>query len=505
MTDTLTAVAELRDLPIGAIAPSPDNPRSDLGDLEGLAASIKSEGIVEPLIVTWEGDDGYVVVAGHRRLEASKKAGLDVVPCIVRDLDPAGRAVARTVENLQREDLAPVDEARALAQLVELGLSQRQIAERVGCSQAHVSKRLALLKLPVAAQHAVGADDGLTLEDAVALTAVPSKTVEKLFAKGAPKQWEVRRAIDDHERAAKRAAEIKRLKDAGITVVDKAPGYNQRLDSIGIKADDHKSEPCHVAYVDEWGGRTQTFCTDPKRHAAKGESTIKVPPKPKPSAGSSTTPARETAAQKAQREERERRYAAMRVADDQRRGFAQSLVQRKTLPATSSAFAVAMWCANEYDPPVDDALGLLDQADPGYDTRAAALADFASGGPRQSTQALYALALATGNLLLSDTNGRGAHLDDWELVTVGPYVAHLVAEGYEPSRVERWLLGEVDTWEEPPAIAEGVSIEISPAGKKFKVTCSACGVVGKAPASSEAFAKERGDKHLADEHAAVAS
>ena len=147
-----------------------DNPRRDVGDVSDLAASIRSVGLLEPLIVCQQGpSEPYLVVAGHRRLAAAALAGLSVVPVIVRRLTDAERTEIMVIENLQREGLAPLEEALAYRRLIDLGYSQRKLAERVGSSQATVSKRLALLNLPEAARAAL--DSGrITLEDAQALT-----------------------------------------------------------------------------------------------------------------------------------------------------------------------------------------------------------------------------------------------------------------------------------------------------------------------------------------------
>lgn len=152
----------LQYLAVDVVHPAVDNPRSDLGDLTGLAASIVAVGILEPILVQVRlaggfardrGESGgYTIVAGHRRHAAAKLAGLDLIPCIVRVFTEQARIEAMVIENLQRSDLSPFDEARGLTQLVNVGLTQRDIAERVGCSQSHVSKRLSLAVLPAAAE-----------------------------------------------------------------------------------------------------------------------------------------------------------------------------------------------------------------------------------------------------------------------------------------------------------------------------------------------------------------
>lgn len=153
---------ELIELPLRSLIAAGDNPRRDLGDLSELAISIKSTGLLEPIVAT-PGEAGrYVIVAGHRRHAAAELAAVDTVPVYVRVMDDQERVAAMLVENLQRSDLAPLEEAGAFKRLVdEFGMPQRQLAEKVGRSQGHISKRLGLLDLPAAAQKALdsGAED----------------------------------------------------------------------------------------------------------------------------------------------------------------------------------------------------------------------------------------------------------------------------------------------------------------------------------------------------------
>ena len=137
---------------ISNLRANPHNPRgpvaeSDPGIAE-MAESIKSQGLLQPILVTPDGEPGvYTVVAGHRRLIAARLAGLTEVPATVRQMSQREVQEASIVENLQRQDLSPVEEARAFAQLVELGYTQADIARRVGCNHARVSRQLAILRL----------------------------------------------------------------------------------------------------------------------------------------------------------------------------------------------------------------------------------------------------------------------------------------------------------------------------------------------------------------------
>jgi ParB family chromosome partitioning protein len=131
--------------PIAELRPNPLNPRGDVDDsgLEELAESIRAQGVLQPLLVT----PGGVVVAGHRRLAAARMAGLDEVPVVIRDLDRIQQQEIMLVENLQRQDLSPVEEARAYRQLLDAGHTTAQLARRIGAPAARINARLVLLKL----------------------------------------------------------------------------------------------------------------------------------------------------------------------------------------------------------------------------------------------------------------------------------------------------------------------------------------------------------------------
>jgi ParB family chromosome partitioning protein len=145
------ATGELRELPVALIKPNPSQPRTNFDEeaLAALAASIEASGVVQPLLVRPLPDGSYELVAGERRWRAAKQAGLDKVPAVVRDQAEAERLQAALIENMVREDLNPVEEAKACAALVEdLGLTKEELARRVGRSRPAVSNLIRLLELP---------------------------------------------------------------------------------------------------------------------------------------------------------------------------------------------------------------------------------------------------------------------------------------------------------------------------------------------------------------------
>lgn len=166
--DAIRPVAAMAMVDIDLVRPNPRNVRRDLGDLVDLTASIKAQGILQPLVVEDHGDR-FVVQMGHRRLAAAKRAGLRQVPVIVRQ--PAARGTDRirmVIENVQRAELEPMDEALAYSALIEEGMTRAQIAAQAGVTVHRVAARLDLLHLPREAQQMVR-DGALTVGPATQL------------------------------------------------------------------------------------------------------------------------------------------------------------------------------------------------------------------------------------------------------------------------------------------------------------------------------------------------
>jgi ParB family chromosome partitioning protein len=141
---------ELRDLPVDAIEPNLEQPRQyfDEGALEALAASVRERGILQPVLVRPLRDGRYGLVAGERRWRAARIAGLETIPALVSTYDDLEALAAALIENIAREDLNPVEEARAYVTLArELGLTQQQIGDLVGRSRAAITNLTRILGL----------------------------------------------------------------------------------------------------------------------------------------------------------------------------------------------------------------------------------------------------------------------------------------------------------------------------------------------------------------------
>jgi ParB family chromosome partitioning protein len=178
------------EIPISNIRPNPRQPRShfDEESLAALTSSIREVGVLQPVLVRAIGDDQYELVVGERRWRAARRAGLPVIPAMVRVTDEVGSMEQALIENLHREDLNPLEEAAAYQQLIEdFGLTHEELASRVARSRAAVSNTLRLFQLPPLVQKSV-MDGQLSAGHARALLGTPDRSFQEALA---------RRAIDE--------------------------------------------------------------------------------------------------------------------------------------------------------------------------------------------------------------------------------------------------------------------------------------------------------------------
>ncbi|GIX45805.1 MAG: chromosome partitioning protein ParB [Candidatus Tectimicrobiota bacterium] len=172
--------AELVPLPVAQIRPNPYQPRQHLDPqrLQELAQSIKAQGLLQPIVVRRH-PEGFELIAGERRLRAAQLAGYDTVPALIRDADDREVLLLALLENLQRDDLNPLEEARAYQRLVaEFGLRQEDIARQVGKDRSSVANALRLLKLPPLLQEDLAAGR-LSMGHARALLALESAEAQQ--------------------------------------------------------------------------------------------------------------------------------------------------------------------------------------------------------------------------------------------------------------------------------------------------------------------------------------
>jgi ParB family chromosome partitioning protein len=196
------AVSGYREIPITAIRPNPYQPRDvfDEESLGALADSIREVGLLQPVLVRPAGD-GFELIAGERRWRAARRVGLQAIPALVRETGDDRALEQALVENVQREDLNPLEEAGAYQQLIEdFKLTHEQLASRVGKSRAAISNTLRLLQLPPSIQRAVR-EQQLSMGHARALLGTPDRAFQEALAKRAIKDELTVRAVEEAVRA----------------------------------------------------------------------------------------------------------------------------------------------------------------------------------------------------------------------------------------------------------------------------------------------------------------
>ena len=211
-------------LDINSISPNSKQPRKNFDDekIDELAKSIEAHGILQPIMVRKTGE-GYEIVAGERRWRAARKAGLKKIPSILRNLTEEQNMLVSIIENMQREDLNPMEEAEALSQMIiTYGLTQEQISKSVGKSRPYITNVLRLLKLPAEIQEFV-TNGSLSTGHARAIIGIEDRKVQLELAKYAVKE---QISVREMEKLSKsnslkgKAKPLKRKKSLEISCVE---------------------------------------------------------------------------------------------------------------------------------------------------------------------------------------------------------------------------------------------------------------------------------------------
>jgi ParB/RepB/Spo0J family partition protein len=440
MTAAPPTTDTIRQVPIASVYPADDNPRGKVAltsdEIIELAASIRSVGVLEPLIVTARsaGSGEFRIVAGHRRYAGAVLAKLQTVPVIVRELGDRARLEIMLIENLQRQDLTPLEEAATYLRLTELGLGQVELAKWIGRSQAHVSKRLSLLKLPAEARTAIGTG-ALPLADALELVqfagkpAVIGGALRQLVEdakRGGYRQPAARVAaqVEQHlEADAKRQKALDQLKAAKVRIIDvenRRTTYADLDPRYGLKITPakHSTEPCHAAYVRS--GEVHYICTEPSRHAAKSKG------------GDGKASKQAQAKASATRE----RNKALRAAAPARVKLLGQLVTGRYSKAEVLDFALRQLLQTTLDHANGPAriAGELLGVKAGEDGRPN-FKPYLRGGEDRLLRLAYAVSLATGEHPFQQLTGRG-YFDEEFSSHAARYFAHLKAAGYKPIKTE---------------------------------------------------------------------
>jgi ParB family transcriptional regulator, chromosome partitioning protein len=172
----------LIEVPVAAVSPNPRQPRERFEDegIQALARSIREVGVLQPVVVR-RAEGGYELVAGERRLRAAKLAGLATVPALIRESDDTESLREALIENIHRENLGPLELAAAFQELLDEGVSQDEVAERLGYSRAHIANTVRLLALPASVQRLL-AEGRLSAGHARALLALDDPEGQEALA-----------------------------------------------------------------------------------------------------------------------------------------------------------------------------------------------------------------------------------------------------------------------------------------------------------------------------------
>ena len=175
----------IQEIPVGELDPNPDQPRRTFSEesIGQLADSIREQGVLQPLLVAPSGGGRYMIIAGERRFRAGRAAGLATLPCIVKDIDVIRQREIALIENLQREDLNPIEAARGVKALMDqCGYTQEKIGERLGKSRPAIANMIRLLQLPDEVSEMVK-DGLLSAGHARVLIGIPDKETQLRLAR----------------------------------------------------------------------------------------------------------------------------------------------------------------------------------------------------------------------------------------------------------------------------------------------------------------------------------
>jgi len=213
------------------LQPGQYQPRQQFDEvsLQELSDSIKAQGMVQPIVVRPLDADKYEIIAGERRWRASKLAGLDKVPVIIRQADSQATLAMALIENIQREDLNPIETAIGLKRLLkEFELTQQAVADAVGRSRASVSNLLRLLKLPKSIQKELHAGK-ISMGHARAIISLPESEQKKIIAKTIEKSWSVREIEEAVQKILIPNEVVKLAKEKVVPNIEKVKKHEEYL------------------------------------------------------------------------------------------------------------------------------------------------------------------------------------------------------------------------------------------------------------------------------------
>lgn len=223
----------IENLQVDDLHANPNNPRKQVGDIDELASSIRSQGIKQPLLVTPTGETDifghkqYRVVIGHRRLAAARQSGLSTVPAIVEEMDARREREIMLVENTQRSDLTPVEEADGYQGLLDLGMQVKEMAEKTGRSDRFVRRRLKIARIPQETRDMSSDFSQLSLDQLDKLAEFESDPdMQRELARSTDFEWTYRTLVSERDKTKWHDKALKALAKAGIKVESFPDGKN---------------------------------------------------------------------------------------------------------------------------------------------------------------------------------------------------------------------------------------------------------------------------------------
>lgn len=465
-----TAIRSIQEVALDSIRDHPRNLRREIGDVGELAESMKTFGVLEPIVLApaLDAEGGLVLIGGHRRRAAARQAGLSTIPAdIRRDLDSeAKQMLAMLVENGRRRDLSPIEEAHGYQQVLDLGeFTAAKIGKAIGVPTARIKGRVALTTLPEALQEKIhAAQISLTEAEALAEFADDATTMKRLLRDVG--SYNFKFTVEQERRARERAAAVAQakrdLEKAGVRVIERPDGYPWSSQEKPVQsfldpqADTVEGQPVrftalrhgavcahHAVIVDTHNAEPIHVCTDP---AGAGHQPFRQSPLP---GGEEVRDPEAEAAWEAERQRRDQREEALIVAGRVRRSFAAGLVRPSGAKTAEPLLRLVVR---------DGLLAVLDESDPdelrglGELLGVSVPPEIEDWEPMleaftQAVQGKRSLPELIGVLFalrLIDYEARGQQEFQWQADEgFRHYVSLLMQLGYEPSEIERELLS---TW-----------------------------------------------------------
>ena len=262
--------AELADtvveISVDKLFPHPDNPRRDLGDLTELTESVRERGILQNLTVVrhpFAEKEEYTVVIGHRRLEAAKRAGLATVPCRVTYMNEREMIATMLLENMQRSDLTPLEEAEGMQMMIDFGESVNTISQKTGLSESTIRRRVRLTKLDRDKLKTVSAERQITMTDLGRLFDIEdedkrNEVLESIGTRNFEQQLSAAKIDETNKKARERAIPI--LEKLGVTKIKSERNWNDYEHVAYVKSEDEDLEEQIRAMLDEHGELLYEIC-----------------------------------------------------------------------------------------------------------------------------------------------------------------------------------------------------------------------------------------------------